>query len=279
MQRGALLALPMMLVIVSLTGCALFNRSSTLDDALETMPDYVTRVVFVDHGAVSEGLDVDRAPLPEDVPFSADDVEWEVTGSDGEGFGRVWKIDDDIDLDDVDEVVTFAVVPDAHLVVAGPLTDGVLSVVDDDHDSLVDSGSFDDLVDSTDDVEVADLSRADAVCSLGDSRLPPDQLAASDAAGLTRPHEAGFFVHGDDGRVRSVLRFGDSDKAEEAADEREELLADGTSPVSGVPYSEFGSYEVEADDEQVRIDIEYDEPTDVSAVLARRDYPSICLPE
>ena len=43
----------------------------------------------------------------EDAPFSAQDVEWEIVGYDGDdGFGRVWKMNDDLDLDDVaDELV------------------------------------------------------------------------------------------------------------------------------------------------------------------------------
>ena len=40
-------------------------------------------------------------------PFSAQDVEWEVTAYEGDdGFGRVWRMNDDLDLDDVaDELV------------------------------------------------------------------------------------------------------------------------------------------------------------------------------
>ena len=278
MQRGSLLALPLMVLAPLLTGCALFDPSSSLEDALETMPHTVSRVTFVDR-AGAERLDLDLVPGLERTSLTADDVEWGVAGYEGEDLARVWKIDEDVDLDDVDATSSsFEVLPDAHLVVAGALTDEVLSVVADDQDSLVDSGSFEVLVDSTDDVEVADLSRGDAVCSLGDLRPRSKQLEAAGIADLTAPDSSGFFVHGDDGQVRTVMLFGDGDTAAEAADEREALLTDGASPVSGVPYSEFGSYDVESDGEQVRIDVEYDDPGDAAAVLARRDYPSICVP-
>jgi hypothetical protein len=278
MPRGPLLVLPLVLVAPLVTGCALFDRSSSLDDALETMPHTVTRVTFVDD-AGADRLDLELAPRLDDDPITDDDVEWEVTGYDGEDVGRVWKIDEDVDLEGLEDAdPSFTVLPDAHLVVSGPLTRSVLSTVSDDTESLVDSGSFEDLADSTDDVEVADLTRQDAVCSLGDSRIPPEQLAATGLADLSRPDASGFFVHGDDGEVRAVMLFADGDAADEAADERETFLADGTSPVSGVPYSEFGSYEVETDGEQVRIEVEYDDPDDVSAVLRRRDYPSVCVP-
>jgi hypothetical protein len=154
----------------------------------------------------------------------------------------------------------------------------VLSVVADDQDSLVDSGSFEDLVDSTDDVEVADLSRQDAVCDFGDLRATPEQVEATGVAELARPDQTGFFVH-DDGETRSVMVFGDADDAEGAAGEREDLLAEGTSPISGVPYSEFGDFDVEVGGDQVRIDIDYADPKDISAVITRRDYPSVCAPD
>ena len=276
MQRGPLLALPLVIVAAQLSGCALFDRSSSIEDALETMPHTVTRVTFVDD-AGAERLDLELSPPLEDTTIAEGDVEWEVTGYDGDDVGRVWKIDDDVDLDAVEEAdSSVTVVPDAHLVVTGSLTREVLSTVADDTESLVDSGSFEDLVDSTDDVEVGDLVRGDAVCAIDDPRVPPEQLEASGLADLSRPDTSGFFVH--DGEVRAVMIFDDGDAADEAADEREAFLADGTSPVSGVPYSEFGSYDVASDGKQVRIDVEYDDPGDLPAVIRRGDLPSICVP-
>ena len=345
MQRGALLALPLLLAATGLTGCGLLDGSSSLDDALESMPGTITRVTFFDRAAATErvGLDdldtdtsdedfdayVEKAQdLPwrseldlhllqmlEAAPFSAQDVEWEAVGYDAEGaFGRVWKMNDDLDLEEVvdglvdlgfeedgsgdsttltigtDEIdpakaaylvllQNLVVVPDEHLMITGPLAAEMADVVADDAESAVDTDAFEDLIDSTDDVEVADLARNDAVCSLGSSRVSPEQLDATGVAELGRPDKTAFLVHGDEGDTRSVLVFGDEDAAEDDAGAREEFLAEGTSPISGVPYSEFGDFEVEPDGEQVRIDIEYDDPRDISAVLTRGDYPSVCVPD
>ncbi len=343
MQRGALLTLPFALVAMMLSGCGLFGDSTSVEDALETMPGTVTRVTFFDRAAASERLGLDELDgdssdeteayldeaqaLPfrtdldvyllqmlDNAPFTALDLEWEVVGYDSDGdYGRAWKMDDDLDLNDVidelvdlgytkrgsDDAATLTVDPsrvdeaaaayllpisnitvlaDEHLIVTGPLADDVLSAVADDTDSLVDTGAFGDLVASADDIEVADLTREDAVCSLGDSVLPPEQLEAIGADDLAGPDQAGFFVHGDDGQALSVMVFESEDAAGDAASQREDFLAEGASPVSGVPYSELGGFDVEADGDQVRIDIDYDNPTDISAAVTGRDYPSVCGP-
>ena len=325
MRRGPLLTLALVLISTPLTGCGILDGSSSLEDALEVVPGDVDRVTFFDREAAVERVGDDLELLPfrteldrylsvmiEDAPFSAADIDWEVVGYVDDSFGRAWRMDDDLDLDDVaDELVelgydedgsgdlrtleigldevddehtylqsmqSVTIVPDEHLMITGPLGPDLVDVVDDDEDSAVDTDAFEDLVDSTDDVEVADLARADTVCSLGDAELSPEQLESSGVTELGRPDETAYFVHGDEGETRSVLKFGDDDAAEDDAGAREELLADGTSPVSGVPYSEFGDFDVETDGDQVRIDIDYDNPKDVSAVITRRDYPSVCAP-
>jgi hypothetical protein len=327
MRRGSLLTLPILLIPTSLTGCGIFDGSSSLEDALEVMPGDVDRVTFFDREAAVERVGDDLEQLPsrteldrylsvmlEDAPFSAADIDWEVVGYVDDSFGRAWRMNDDLDLDDVaDDLVelgyeqeddsgdlrtleigldqvddehpyllsmqSVTIVPDEHLIITGPLGPDLADVVADDEESAVDTGAFEDLVDSTDDVEVADLVRDDTVCALGEARLSPEQLAASGVTELGRPDETAFFVYGDEGETRSVLRFADDGAAEDDADAREEFLADGTSPISGVPYSEFGDFAVEADGDQVRIDIDYDDPRDVSAVVTRRDYPSVCVPD
>ncbi len=257
-------------------------------------------------------LDSSLVQMLETAPFSAQDVDWEVSAYEGDdGFGRVWRMNDDLDLDDVaDELVdagfeevsgegrsltidlqeiatderylismqTVTLLPDDHLIVTGPLADDVLDVIADDADSAVDDDTFEDLVDSTDDVEVAQMARDDKACQEVD-RLSPEQLEASGIDELGHPEETGFFVHGDEGDVRSVLLFDDEDAAEEDAEAREEFLADGSSPVSGVPYEEFADWEIDTDGEQERIDLDYDEPEVVSAVIARGDFVSVCPPE
>jgi hypothetical protein len=343
MQRAAVLAVPLALLMASLTGCGLLGDSSRLDDALEVVPASADRVTFVDRAAIAERFEVDEVEtgadeseldeyaqaglefpwstelgpyllVMQDAPFSELDIEWEVLASDSDdGFARAWKMQDDLDLDQVGDqlvedygfeedgdddarelridlsdvaeehpylvsIMNVTIVPDEHLMITGPNADDVLEAVQDDADSAVDADRFDDLVDGTDDIEVADLGRGDAACSAGDRPLTPEQLAASGLEELGAPEERGFFVHGQEGDTRAVLLFGDEQAAEDDADARRDFLEEGTSPVSGVPYSEFGDWTVEAEDERVRIDIEYDEPRDVAAVISRGDYPSVCIP-
>ena len=342
MRRSLIPVLALTLVGASLTGCGLFGGSSSLDDALEVVPSSVDQVIFFDRAAAVErlGLDeLDADPSEEELhsyvegsrelpyfttldssvvqmldtaPFSAQDVDWEVTIYEGDdGFGRVWRMNDDLDLDDVaDELVdsgfeeesgegrslsidleeigtdkpylipmqTVTLLPDDHLIVTGPLADDVLEVIADDADSAVDDDTFEDLVDSTDDVEVAQMARDDKACQEIE-RLSPEQLEASGIDELGHPEETGFFVHGDEADVRSVLLFDDDDAAEEDAEAREDFLADGSSPVSGVPYEEFAEWEIDTDGKQERIDLDYDDPQDVSAVISRGDFVSVCAPE
>jgi hypothetical protein len=345
MRRASVIALPLSLIATTLTGCGLFGGSSSLDDALEVVPGSVTEVTFFDREAVAERFELDDVDgdsseaeiteyvekaqefpfgteldtylfqMLEDASFSALDIDWEVTGYEGDdGFGRVWKMRDGLDLDEVaddlvdagyereqsgdtttltiglDEIdqgengyfvtmLTVALVPDEHLIVTGPLAVDVLDVVADDADSAVDTEAFEDLVDSTDDAEVAVLARDDAACSLGTGRPASEQAEAIELDALGHPEQTGFFVHGNEGDARSVLAFDDEEAAEEDAQAREDFLADGTSRVSGVPSSEFGDWEIEADGDQVRIDIEYDDPRSIPAVISRRDYLSVCAPD
>ena len=241
MRRSLVPVLTLALVGTSLTGCGLFGGSSRLDDALEVVPGSSSRVIFFDRAAAIERLDVDEIDadssedeideyvdavleLPwsteldrylltmlEDAPFTAQDVDWEVSAYDiDDGFGRVWRMNDDLDLDDVvddlkdlgfeeegsdddahtlridledlgDEqpyltpLLNVTIVPDEHLIITGPQADNVAEVVADDADSAVDTDAFEDLIDSTDDVELADLARDDMACSLGFTRLSPEQ--------------------------------------------------------------------------------------------------------
>ncbi len=345
MRRSLVPGLAIVLVGPALTGCGLFGSSSSLDDALEVVPSSASRVIFFDRAAAMERLDVDEIDsdsgeaeideyvdavleLPwstaldqylltmlEDAPFTAQDVDWEVTGYDNDsGFGRVWRMDDDLDLDDVIDdlkelgyqeegsggdvhvlsidlqdvgedlpyltpLLDLTIVPDEHLVITGPLAEDVADVVADDADSAVDTDAFEDLVDSTDDIELADLARDDLACSLGTSRLTPEQQEASGLEELGHPEEVGFFVHGDEPETRSVLKFDSDEAADDDAEAREEYLDEASSPVSGVPYSEFGDWEIEADGDQLRIDISYDDAKDVPAVVSRGDYLSVCAPD
>ena len=120
MPHRVLLAL--VLVTGWFAGCALIDRSSPLEEALETLPGSVERVAFVDREAVNERLGIedarsydqnaDRLPAPTDLdehfapsaermPFTVLDVSWEVLAWEGDRTGHVWKTDDDLDVDGV----------------------------------------------------------------------------------------------------------------------------------------------------------------------------------
>ena len=341
MRRVAVLALPLALVASSLTGCGLLGDSDTLDDALEVVPASMSEVRFLDREAMVERLDVealDADPSDEDLeayvdasttfpaytsldqhlvrmldgaPFTSQDIEWEVAGFDADsGFGQVWKMDDDLDLDEVaDDLVdrgyeeedgdgrrlsidlneigedeqylialqTVTLLPDDHLVVTGPLADDFLDVISDDADSAVDNESFDELVDGTDDVEFAALARDDLACP--GVRADPEHEAALEELG--RPEQTGFFVHGDDGDARSVLLFDDDGAAEDDAGAREDYLAEGRDPVSGEPFDDFAESEIDTDGERVHVDLTFDEPQILAAVISRRAYSgfSACAPD
>ena len=75
-----------------------------------------------------------------------------------------------------------------------------------------------------------------------------------------------------------MLQFDTDGEARADAEARAVFLAESTSPISGIPYSEFGAWEIETDDAQLRIDVDYDDPLTVSAAISRGDYLSFCPP-
>ncbi|MBM7516137.1 hypothetical protein [Nocardioides nitrophenolicus] len=96
----------------SLSGCALLDGSSRLEEALEYLPADATTVTFVDRAAIAErvgdgspetayGTELSRwSEVMDEAAFDDSDVEWEAVAS-GEGVGRVWKMSDDLDFDAV----------------------------------------------------------------------------------------------------------------------------------------------------------------------------------
>ena len=342
MRRSRVSLLLLLPVGGSLVGCGLLGGSDGFDDALEVVPASVSEVRFFDREAALERLDVDDleadpsdeeleeyveksrefpaytaldqylVPMLESAPFSAQDIVWEVAGYDADGgFGQVWRMDDDLELDDVvDDLVdagyeedgagdgttltvelsdigedqqyfaampTLTVLPDEHLIVTGPLTDDFLEVISDDADSTVDKDTFDDLVDGTDDIEFAALARDDLACR--STRMTPEQLDG--LAPLGRPEQTGFVVHGEDGDARSVLLFDDEEAADDDAGAREDYLTEGSNPISAEPFDAYADWEVEADGERVHVDLAFDDARILPAVISRRDYTafSACGPE
>ena len=96
----------------SLSGCALLDGSSRLEEALEYLPADATTVTFVDRAAIADrvgdgkpetayGTELARwSAVMGDAAFDDSDVEWEAVAN-GDGLGRVWKMSDDLDFDAV----------------------------------------------------------------------------------------------------------------------------------------------------------------------------------
>jgi hypothetical protein len=137
MRRAPTTLLTAAAVAVSLTGCGLFDGSSRLEDALEYLPADAGDVQFVDRAAVAERFGVDDVEhgsdelddyldaMAEEQPptttlgrwitpmqeaaFSELDVEWEAVSVVGDGApARVWKMRDDLDLDEVADALVDA---------------------------------------------------------------------------------------------------------------------------------------------------------------------------
>jgi hypothetical protein len=112
MRNLGRLALSTALLGTSLSGCALLDGSSRLEEALEYLPADATTVTFVDRAALAErvgdgepetayGTELSRwSAVMEDAAFDDSDVEWEAIAN-GDGLARVWKMSDDLDFDAV----------------------------------------------------------------------------------------------------------------------------------------------------------------------------------
>ncbi|HWJ11684.1 MAG TPA: hypothetical protein VNS46_20050 [Nocardioides sp.] len=278
-----------------LTGCGLLDGSSPVEDALEYLPADATTVQFVDRAAIA-----DRSPIADregyatelaawvdvmqDAGFSDLDITWEASGtSTDDGRVRVWKLDDDVDFDDLaddlndagydsegsGDVETFeisvaeadedglyggrypsmltslALVPDEHLVLSGAVELAV-DVAGDDEDSLSDAGTFTDLLDRA----------ADA-----------DDL---EFAGLT-VEPCGLAVFADPDGVRAVRLFDDAETARSDAEGLEDLLADRAA-TTGFDVD----LDVQSDGEAVTADASFGARRVMAQAWSRRDGPFAC---
>jgi hypothetical protein len=113
MRNLGRLALATALLGASLSGCALLDGSSRLEEALEYLPADATTVTFVDRAAVADRVGdgepetsyrtqlAELTAAMEDAAFSDADVEWEAIGTSEAGFARIWRMSDDLDFDTV----------------------------------------------------------------------------------------------------------------------------------------------------------------------------------
>jgi hypothetical protein len=140
-------------------------------------------------------------------------------------------------------VVSFrevTVVPDEHLVVAGP-ADAVLAVVSGDDESLADTGGPDGVIGSLGDAEFLSLTSGDAVLC-APAQAPPDALEDSGLDALETPEQVAFAITGEGSVAASVtdtFAFPDPETAEADAEARQAYLDEGTSmktrePIAGL---------------------------------------------
>lgn len=143
--RGRL-ALGLALSCSALSGCALLDGSSRLEEALEHLPADATSLVFVD---LTAGGEPGSWPEVAKVPLELADVEWGVSATAPSGTVQVWKLSDDVDFDALPDRLPggFAVVADEQVVVTGADLAGLQRVATDRADSLADEGSFAGLLD------------------------------------------------------------------------------------------------------------------------------------
>lgn len=203
------------LACAPLSGCALLDGSSRVEEALEYLPAGATTVTFVDRAALAErGAGPDEAYATElarwssamqRAAFGEDDVEWEATATSDGTVGRVWKMTEGLDFDavaadledagyrrsgpedrptftadpaaaDPDGLVggrypavllTLALVPDEEVIVSGADVSALLDAVEDDADSLADSGAFGDLLEQAEDQDALEYAALtlDAPCA------------------------------------------------------------------------------------------------------------------
>lgn len=161
----------LLLGTTALTSCALLDGGSPLEAALAYLPAGTTEVVF------TTGDDVEDPAT--DVGITADDVVWEVRSVLlDEQPVVIWKLADDVDLEDLDQPGLTAVPDEQVLIRAEQIAaDTVADVVRDDAESLADSGEFDDLIDHIPDIkEIPDarLARRGSIC-------PADRTAIAEA--------------------------------------------------------------------------------------------------
>lgn len=267
-----------------LSGCGLLDGSSRVQEALEYLPDDATSVTFVDRSAIAERQDLDAletgasekaveewaqaqqeegygtelsrwAAVMQEAAFSEFDIEWEATGSSGEGLVRVWKLSDDTDFDDIADdledagyrrsdkddaevfeadlatadtstglfggrypstLISLALVPDEHLVLSGNVDEG-LDVVTDGKDSLADEGSFDDLLDQAPSQDDLEYAGLTISPACGGGRLSPEQMAQQ-YEGLSYP-DGGMALFAEPGSdLRAVRLLSDENDPEADAE-------------------------------------------------------------
>ncbi|KRA31404.1 MULTISPECIES: hypothetical protein [unclassified Nocardioides] len=246
----------------------------------------------------------------QEAAFSEFDVEWEATATYEDGLVRVTKLNDDADFDAIADdledagyersgegdasvfrgdlssadattglfggrypntLLNLALVPDEHLIVTGDVSEG-LDVINEDEDSLADSGRFDDLLDAApgqDDLEFAALD-LDPPCGL--RNVSPEQQEQL-FGGLGHPRRTGYFAVPEE-RLKVVRLFLDE---EAAADDENGLVTflDGPAAQTGLD----ADIDVSADGDSVVAEADFDDRQAITQAWSRGEGPFACAAE
>jgi hypothetical protein len=234
------------------------------------------------------------------------DVEWEVTNRSDEVFASAYKLRDDLDMDAVleefadlgyeeSDVDGYPAIPDEHLLLAGPDAEALIDPATGESDSLADSDLAGDLVGEVEhpeylQVSVGESSCVDAMAALGAGSTPEsmEELAVTlaetpgyeDLQPITG-HVAGIAAPDGEPVARAAVAYTDDDSAAADVDLRGEFVAEGSSVVTGQPYSELVSADVESDGPMVTYDLGGGDTTlRLPQMLQTNDLPwAVCPPE
>ena len=168
--------------------------------------------------------------------------------------------------------------PDEDLVATGADLDRVVDVLEDDEDSLTDAGTFDDLADGVDDVELAYLAE-DPPC--GGDRSSEEAI---EALGHRRARHAvrARLLRARRRRRRRGLgpaaQFDDDDAAEADLDARKDYVENGQSARTGQPVSDLGSADLEQDGAVVAMELDLENPATGRRIAFESDAFFACAP-
>lgn len=240
------------------------------------------------------------------------DVEWEAEYHSGDAYATAYKLRDDLDMNTVrssfaengyedsevdgqpaysldvqtvsgdqvvPELLNVVLMPDDHLLLAGPDAESLLAVATGDADALSGSDVAADLVDAVDDPEFLVLVAGESSCVRTQGPVGMDRAIPDDLQAITGYVAAATQSDGDL-TAQVVSSYADEDAAAADVGPRTELLESGKSFVTNQPYSELFSGDVEGDGATVRYDFAgSDTATRLPQVVQSSDVPwAFCPP-
>ncbi|MGH3485544.1 MAG: hypothetical protein ACRDPQ_20185 [Nocardioidaceae bacterium] len=250
---------------------------------------------------VSEDVSATAFKLRDDIDMDAVQAEFADRGyeeSDVDGYPAYSLDISDLSVDEypIPSLLNVIVIPDEQLLLTGPHAEVLIGPATDDADSLADSDLADDLVGEVENPEYLQLSLGDSSCVDAMEALVPDSTPESteELAGALAEtpgyedlqpitgHVAGIAVpDGEPVAQAAAAAYDDDDSAAADVDPRAEFVAEGTSVVTGQPYSELVSAEVESDGSMVTYDLGGGDTTlQLPRMFQSRDLPwAVCPPD